>query len=80
VHAARLAARPGTEPQAARDQEPDMPTMGRLRCTAPVEPSNTASPNVKIPPSAATRRYPAGGSIVRSSVIAAWLVCPVRRT
>ena len=31
-----------------------MPTMGRLRAMAPVEPRNTASPKAKMPPSDAT--------------------------
>ncbi len=35
-----------------------MPTMGRLRTMAPVEPKNWASPKVKMPPSEATSQYP----------------------
>jgi hypothetical protein len=31
-----------------------MPTIGRLRRRLPVEPWNAASPNAKMPPSAAT--------------------------
>ena len=33
-------------------------TIGAFRCRAPVEPKKRASPNVKIPPSAATSQYP----------------------
>src|SRR2546427_741455 len=41
-----------------------MPTTGRNRVTAPVEPRNWASPKAKTPPSAATIEYPnpAGGA------------------
>ena len=35
-----------------------MPTIGWFSLIAPVEPRNTASPNEKIPPSAATSQYP----------------------
>ncbi len=35
-----------------------MPTMGWFSLMAPVEPLKTASPKAKMPPSAATRKYP----------------------
>src|SRR5437899_2738569 len=35
-----------------------MPTMGWLRCVPPAEPKKPALPKVKMPPSAATNRYP----------------------
>ncbi len=38
------------------DQNPDIPTMGRFRCSPPFDPRNEAFPKVKIPPSVATSR------------------------
>jgi hypothetical protein len=57
------------------DDEPvAIPTIGWVRCSAPVEPRKRASPKLKIPPSRATSQYPWPEGVAAMPTIG-WVRC-----
>jgi len=69
VDPAKGASKANTPPSAATSQYPPVavsraiPTTGRVRGVAPMEPEKRASPKANTPPSAATSQYPASSAV-----------------